>query len=178
MSQQPINPLPHQLHPPSQIDINPSLPTNAEQRKAPSGELALAFPVPTTWLCGNCDTTHPVLSLLTQPHTECTCGTPSLRAVYDQTGRLYLYWRDDPTVADLRQMEQVRIARERMVTAGAGIWLQEKHDGTPSMAMPSPQETSEAHSLVWRIEKRLGSWLKDGSRFVHEWEGRIRHQPS
>ena len=180
MSQQPVNALhrqPH-CHPPSQIDIDRFFPTNSGQQKTLSDELSSAFPIPTAWLCGNCDATHPVLSLLTQPHRECACGTPSLRAVYDQTGRLYLYWRDDLAVADLRQTEQVRVARERMVAAGAGIWLREEYDGTASVAIPSPRETFGECSLVGGIEKRLGSWLKDGSLCVYEREGRIRHKSS
>ncbi|GAB1319352.1 hypothetical protein MFIFM68171_09562 [Madurella fahalii] len=49
------------------------------------------------------------------------CERPSLRAVYDQFGRIFLCWRDDdPAVSDLRDPDKVREAARRVWQAGGG----------------------------------------------------------
>ncbi|SPQ20290.1 1da10cfe-a0b5-4dc0-826a-ae6fc5340e03 [Thermothielavioides terrestris] len=53
--------------------------------------------------------------------TTC-CATPSLQAVYDQFGHIYLFWRDDPAVADLRDPRMAREARRRVWSAGGACW--------------------------------------------------------
>lgn len=79
------------------------------------------LPLPTSWLCGTCHAPHPILELLTQRIADCACGSPSLRAVYDQFGRIFLYWRDDdPSVSDLRDPVKVEEARGRVWEAGGG----------------------------------------------------------
>ncbi|KAG7287474.1 hypothetical protein NEMBOFW57_006985 [Staphylotrichum longicolle] len=52
---------------------------------------------------------------------EC-CATPALQAVYDQFGALYLFWRDDPAVSDLRVPGMAEEARWRVRMAGGGLW--------------------------------------------------------
>jgi hypothetical protein len=47
---------------------------------------------------------------------------PSLQAVYDQFGALYLFWRDDPAVSDLRVPGMAEEARWRVWRAGGGEW--------------------------------------------------------
>ncbi|KAK4228610.1 hypothetical protein QBC38DRAFT_361535 [Podospora fimiseda] len=84
-----------------------------------------SFPV--HWICSTCDTTHSVLEILTQTQLECEgCDKPTLEAVYDQFGRIFLYWRKDPAVYDLSEgPEKVKEAAWRIWEAGAGMLMKE-----------------------------------------------------
>ncbi|KAL2256226.1 hypothetical protein VTK26DRAFT_1970 [Humicola hyalothermophila] len=104
--------------PPPYISLPPS--TTAHPLSASHHHL---LPLPAIWLCGTCHAPHPIrtLLLLGGGVVRCACGAPSLRAVYDQFGRIFLYWRErDPAVADLRDPEQAREARGRVWAAGGG----------------------------------------------------------
>ncbi|KAK3900211.1 hypothetical protein C8A05DRAFT_45898 [Staphylotrichum tortipilum] len=94
------------------------------------------LPIPTTWRCGTCHALHPVTTLLSPPASppttpagndddaanpilsHCACAAPALQAVYDQFGALYLFWRDDPAVSDLRVPRMAEEARWRVRQAG------------------------------------------------------------
>lgn len=95
-----------------------------------------AFPV--DWLCSSCSATHSVLTLLAASSSSAAgngswcCERPTLQAVYDQHGRIFLYWRNDPAIADLRDPAHVREAAGRVAEAagcGAGAdgagWLRD-----------------------------------------------------
>ncbi len=93
--------------------------------------LSHPFPLPTTWRCGTCTTLQPIHSLLSlddENDTENTtcCTTPALQAVYDQSGALFLFWRDDPAVSDLRVPRMAEEARWRVRMAGGGVWDSEE----------------------------------------------------
>ncbi|KAK4236074.1 hypothetical protein C8A03DRAFT_36057 [Achaetomium macrosporum] len=81
---------------------------------------ALRFPA--AWRCGTCGAAHAVLELMLTSRATCGCDMPSLQAVYDQFGDIYLYWRDDPAVADLRDPAMVQEARWRVWKAGGAWW--------------------------------------------------------
>lgn len=53
---------------------------------------------------------------------RCVCRRPALQAVYDQLGELYLFWRDDPAVADLGVPRMAEEARWRVRRAGGDGW--------------------------------------------------------
>ncbi|KAH6632209.1 hypothetical protein F5144DRAFT_630104 [Chaetomium tenue] len=53
---------------------------------------------------------------------RCVCRRPALQAVYDQLGELYLFWRDDPAVADLSVPRMAEEARWRVRRAGGDGW--------------------------------------------------------
>ncbi|KAK3294426.1 uncharacterized protein B0H64DRAFT_443504 [Chaetomium fimeti] len=108
--------------------------------------------LPTTWRCGTCGTLHSVPELMATAPTatagrsdsgsgsdtddedrdrdretgggvvRCVCRRPALQAVYDQLGELYLFWRDDPAVADLSVPRMAEEARWRVRTAGGDGW--------------------------------------------------------
>lgn len=107
--------------PPTSIPSSPSTNLDLDLTTLPS------FPLPTTWRCGTCTALHPVPALLSTPTptsmttVEC-CATPALQAVYDQFGALYLFWRDDPAVSDLRVPGMAEEARWRVRMAGGGLW--------------------------------------------------------
>ncbi|KAK0643372.1 hypothetical protein B0T16DRAFT_459529 [Cercophora newfieldiana] len=63
-----------------------------------------------------------LLSILTQK-IACKCGSPTLQAIYDQFGRIFLFWRDDPAVYDLADAAKVQEAAWRVWEAGAEPWL-------------------------------------------------------
>ncbi|KAL2133067.1 hypothetical protein VTI74DRAFT_2971 [Chaetomium olivicolor] len=115
----PFPSLPAFQYPPSRI----SPPTS---HLPPSASSSSSLKIPTIWRCGTCASNNPILSLLTQAptaeSTTCDCLAPSLQAVYDQFGDIYLFWRDDPAVANLRDPEQAREARWRVWRAGGGVW--------------------------------------------------------
>lgn len=48
-----------------------------------------------------------------------------LQAVYDQFGDLFLFWRDDLAVHDLRDPNKVQEAAWRLWEAGSAPWLPE-----------------------------------------------------
>ena len=73
-------------------------------------------------MCSTCSTPHSILSILTA-RVACACGQPSLQAVYDQFGRLFLFWRDDPAVYDLRDPAKCQEAAWRVWEAGGEPWL-------------------------------------------------------
>ncbi|KAK5657837.1 hypothetical protein OQA88_2910 [Cercophora sp. LCS_1] len=79
---------------------------------------------PADWVCATCNTTHSVLSILTRD-VSCDCGAPRLQAIYDQFGRIFLFWRDDPTVQDLRDPAKVQEAAWRIWEAGGEPWVEE-----------------------------------------------------
>jgi hypothetical protein len=55
-------------------------------------------------------------------HRHCACAVPALQAVYDQFGAIYLFWRDDPAVADLSVPRMAEEARWRVWRAGGDGW--------------------------------------------------------
>ncbi|KAK0636993.1 hypothetical protein B0T17DRAFT_96260 [Bombardia bombarda] len=79
-----------------------------------------SFPV--NWICSTCDTTHSVLEILTKT-VACGCEKPTLQAIYDQFGRIFLFWRDDPSVYDLTDAAKVQEAAWRVWEAGSEPWL-------------------------------------------------------
>ncbi|KAK4145967.1 uncharacterized protein C8A04DRAFT_26128 [Dichotomopilus funicola] len=105
-----------------------------------------ALRVPATWRCGTCTSVHSIVGLLLppsasstpstpsppspslspspslEPESPCTCACPALQAVYDQFGELYLFWRDDPAISDLRLPQMAAEARWRVWTAGGDEW--------------------------------------------------------
>lgn len=83
---------------------------------------------PSVWICSTCATPHSVLEILTNTDADdngvaCACGKPTLQAVYDQFGRIFLFWRDDAAVHDLRDAAKVQEAAWRIWEAGAEPWL-------------------------------------------------------
>lgn len=86
--------------------------------------LPRAPPVPASWLCSTCATAHDVFEILARKPV-CGCGAPTLQAVYDQFGRLFLFWRDDEGIRDLRDEEKVAEAARRLWVAGGGRWVEE-----------------------------------------------------
>ncbi len=123
----PTNPLPKPPSPPLLQNFPPASIPNSHPNPSKSSSL----PLPTTWRCGTCTALHPVQTLLHLPppppqeelehnsHNTC-CSTPALQAVYDQFGALYLFWRDDPAVSDLRVPRMAEEARWRVWMAGGG----------------------------------------------------------
>ncbi|KAL2022833.1 hypothetical protein VTK56DRAFT_4364 [Thermocarpiscus australiensis] len=96
----------------------PSCPSSDDDVSSPL-PLPEHYSFPAAWLCGTCGAAHSVLEILTQRVADCACASPALRAVYDQFGRLFLWWRDDPAVSDLRDPDKVREAAWRVREAGA-----------------------------------------------------------
>jgi len=86
------------------------------------GAAVIPHAFPAAWVCSTCSDTHSVLSILTQ-QVACKCGSPTLQAVYDQFGRIFLFWRDDPAVYDLVDPSKVQEAAWRVWEAGAEPWL-------------------------------------------------------
>ena len=87
-----------------------------------AGRTAPTAPVPVHWLCRTCGSIHSVLEILTE-RVSCDCGEPSLQAVYNQFGDLFLFWRDDPDVQDLRDPAKLREAAWRLRKAGGLLWF-------------------------------------------------------
>ncbi|KAK4170070.1 hypothetical protein QBC43DRAFT_307094 [Cladorrhinum sp. PSN259] len=88
------------------------------------GQQVIPHSFPVHWICSTCDTTHSVVELLTQTELGCDgCDKPTLEAVYDQFGRIFLYWRQDPSVYDLSEKGNVREAAWRVWEAGAGMLM-------------------------------------------------------
>jgi len=54
---------------------------------------------------------------------KCKCDNPTLQAIYDQFGRIFLYWRDDPAVYDLKDPVKLQEAAYRVWEAGSEPWL-------------------------------------------------------
>jgi hypothetical protein len=86
------------------------------------GGAVIPHAFPAAWACSTCSETHSVLSILTQK-VSCKCGSPTLQAIYDQFGRIFLFWRDDPAVYDLVDPAKVQEAAWRVWEAGAEPWL-------------------------------------------------------
>ena len=86
------------------------------------GGAVIPHAFPSAWVCSTCTSTHSVLEILAQD-VACKCGSPTLQAVYDQFGRIFLYWRDDPAVYDLADPAKVQEAAWRVWEAGAEPWL-------------------------------------------------------
>lgn len=63
-----------------------------------------------------------MLSILVK-NVECKCEKPALQAIYDQFGRIFLYFRNDPAVDDLTDAAKVQEAAWRVWEAGAEPWL-------------------------------------------------------
>ncbi|KAK4463942.1 hypothetical protein QBC42DRAFT_264666 [Cladorrhinum samala] len=90
------------------------------------GVRVLPHSFPVNWICSTCGTTHSVLEILTQTEVECDgCEKPTLQAVYDQFGRIFLYWREDPAVFDLSSADKIREAAWRVWEAGAQRWVED-----------------------------------------------------
>lgn len=87
-----------------------------------SGNTVIPHSFPVDWVCSTCTTVHPVLDILTM-NVFCPCEQPRLQAVYDQHGRIFLYWRDDPAVYDLTEKANVQEAAWRIWEAGSEPWL-------------------------------------------------------
>lgn len=79
-----------------------------------------SFPV--NWICSTCNCEHSVLEILTMD-VKCKCDNPTLQAIYDQFGRIFLYWRDDPAVYDLKDPVKLQEAAYRVWEAGSEPWL-------------------------------------------------------
>lgn len=109
--------------PPSYINSNP----HATPTLTASSTIQHSFP--STWICSTCATPHSVLEILTNTDADdaiaCACGKPTLQAVYDQFGRIFLFWRDDAAVHDLRDAAKVQEAAWRIWEAGAEPWLED-----------------------------------------------------
>jgi hypothetical protein len=138
--------------PASILDLlaSPSTTTSGPQRRRSSNSSAFAqltpHSFPTDWLCSTCGATHSVLAILeSSSEVQCECDSPTLQAVYDQFGRIFLYWRNDPAIVDLRDPAAVREAAWRVAEAAGGRadWLRrmlsqgettEKVGGGPRLA--------------------------------------------
>ncbi|OIW28251.1 hypothetical protein CONLIGDRAFT_370492 [Coniochaeta ligniaria NRRL 30616] len=83
---------------------------------------AARFPV--SWICSTCCLPHHLLDILLRK-PDCACGRPTLQAVYDQFGDLFLFWQDDPGVRDLRDRAKVEEAARRLWAAGGDRWVDE-----------------------------------------------------
>jgi hypothetical protein len=92
-----------------------------DQRNRPVSPLA-RFPV--YWLCSTCHVAHYLLEILVKK-ASCTCGRPTLQAVYDQFGDLFLFWPDDEQIRDLTEKPKVEEAARRLWAAGGGRWVDE-----------------------------------------------------
>jgi hypothetical protein len=78
---------------------------------------------PVHWVCGCCSRQHLVLFIITGWNEEyCVCGRPTLQAVYDQFGELFLYWPDDAAVKDLGDRRRAEEAARRLWLAGGDRW--------------------------------------------------------
>ncbi|KAK3687562.1 hypothetical protein B0T22DRAFT_131993 [Podospora appendiculata] len=86
------------------------------------GNQVIPHSFPVSWTCSTCGSAHSVLEILTG-YVDCKCQNPTLQAVYDQFGSIFLYWRDDPAVHDLTDPVKVREAAWRVWTAGSEPWL-------------------------------------------------------
>lgn len=91
-------------------------------RQDSAGNPVIPHSFPVDWVCSTCTTVHPVLDILIM-NVNCPCEQPRLQAVYDQHGRIFLYWRDDPAVNDLTDKEKVQEAAWRIWEAGSEPWL-------------------------------------------------------
>ncbi|KAK1755469.1 hypothetical protein QBC47DRAFT_322211 [Echria macrotheca] len=85
------------------------------------GQAVVPHSIPSNWACSSCGNTHSVLDILTSD-VACACGSPTLQAVYDQFGKIYLFWRDDPQVFDLSDPAKVEEAAWRIWKAGGEPW--------------------------------------------------------
>lgn len=83
-------------------------------------------------------------------NVACGCGKPTLQAVYDQFGRIFLYWRDDEAVYDLMDRGKLQEAAWRIWEAGSEPWL-------PVVVEVEKRVLKEAESL--KVGK-LGGGLK------------------
>lgn len=79
---------------------------------------------PVYWICSTCCETHSILAILLRKPT-CACGQPTLQAVYDQFGDLFLFWQHDPEIQDLRDPVKVAEAARRLWAAGGDRWVDE-----------------------------------------------------
>lgn len=86
------------------------------------GREVIPHSFPVDWVCSSCGITHSVLELLVMK-VRCECDNPTLQTVYDQFGRIFLYWREDPDVYDLRDPIKVQEAAWRVWEAGSEPWL-------------------------------------------------------
>jgi rubredoxin len=79
---------------------------------------------PVYWICSTCYLTHYLLEILLRKPT-CTCGQPTLQAIYDQFGDLFLFWQHDPDIQDLKNPAKVEEAARRLWAAGGHRWVDE-----------------------------------------------------
>jgi len=127
---------------PETLRAPPSFITPTPRRDVASAPNDMFFPTPhafpVNWLCSTCGATHSVLEILTHDAdsdsgevspasgVNCACDNPTLQAVYDQHGQIFLYWRNDPAILDLRDPARVREAAWRVGQAcGGGDWLRD-----------------------------------------------------
>jgi hypothetical protein len=103
--------------------------SHATPRLVARGAPLIQHSFPSVWVCSTCDAPHSVLEILAGTGEEdgvaCACGKPTLQAVYDQFGRIFLFWRDDAAVHDLRDAAKVQEAAWRIWEAGAEPWLED-----------------------------------------------------
>lgn len=79
---------------------------------------------PAHWVCSTCHDVHSILEVLLKM-ASCDCGEPTLQAVYDQFGDLFLFWREDPAIHDLKDPVKAEEAARRLWQAGSSPWLGE-----------------------------------------------------
>lgn len=97
---------------------------------------SLRFPV--SWVCSTCYLIHSVLDILVREAT-CTCREPTLQAVYDQFGDLFLFWPGDPTIQDLKDPSSTEEAARRLWEAGGYRWL----DEMPKITLEEAEKDAE-----------------------------------
>jgi hypothetical protein len=101
----------------------PAPPVSIPPSPSTSPQTMTAHAFPADWLCSSCGSTHSVLSILEASQGEvevCPCGNPTLQAVYDQFGSIFLYWRNDPAIVDLRNPDSAQEAAWRVAEAAGG----------------------------------------------------------
>ena len=103
------------------------------------GNAVLRHSFPVAWLCSTCGTTHSALEILGGREVDCACGSPTLQAVYDQFGQIYLYWRSDESVYDLRDPEKVQEAARRFLLAGGDPWMDAEASAADSVVAAAPR---------------------------------------
>lgn len=105
---------------------------------------------PVHWVCSTCYAIHSVLDILLK-RASCGCGAPALQAVYDQFGDIFLFWRDDPFVRDLKDPDKVEEAARRLWQAGSTPWL--------SQMLDTGNGESRLVDAMWR-DLAWPSWFK------------------
>lgn len=132
------------------------------------GVQVVAHSFPVSWICSTCGTTHSVLEILTQTELECDgCDKPTLQAVYDQFGRIFLYWREDPAVFDLSSADKIREAAWRVWEAGAERWVEDIEEVKRRSMSAEPEEVVMKSGQGERADK--GKSMILGGRHNRGW---------